>query len=255
MSKILIKVIPAPHDKEYSEKVSEFLLEEKCQNLCLEFPREAEKHFNRYAKGEISYGGMSRILLGGGMMSSIFEEGYQPLFHILPKLKGRNENFRIYCYEEFEVFDSWVFARDELILQLLTTDKFECIHDCYENLVRQTSKRNEIIVKNISEIASGLGSDLYVAIGRLHAPLVIKGLKENFRVDEVVLEDLFMTPLDESIIMRLKGNELECEEQEYLQKHRELAKEAGRRNKGLMALLRDPEIGKKYDLTKYSYLK
>lgn len=250
-----IKLIPAPHEEKFSGLVSEYLLKEDCLHLGLELPREVEVHFNDYARGKRSYEELRRILLGGEVISPHFEEGYRPLFKVLPKLYEKNREFNIHCYEEFDRYNDWVFRRDELALGLLTSEDFDVLADLYEGLVKETVKRNEAVAERIRALAEASGTDLHVVIGRLHAPDVAKRLREKFEVEEIVLEDLCLTPLDESIILRLKGFTFSSKERsEFLRRHRELAKEAEGKGRSITALLRDGEMKRKYLLRRYSDL-
>jgi len=251
----LIKLIPAPHEYKFSKLVSDYLLKDNCLHLSLELPQEVEVHLNDYAKGKKSYDELRRILLGGEVISSHFEEGYRPLFKVLPKLYAKNKDFSTYCCEKFDIYDDWVFSRDELILGMLTSEDLNALADLYEALVKETRKRNEAIAEKIGMFAEGLRTDLHVVIGRLHAPDVGNRLREKFDVKEIVLEDLCLTPLDESIVLRLKGFIFSYKElAEFLRKHRKLAKEAKRKGKDITSLLRNGEMEKKYCLKRYSDL-
>lgn len=251
----MIKLIPAPHEDKFSKLVSDYLLKDNCLHLGLELPQEVEVHLNDYAKGKKSYDELRRILLGGEVISPHFEEGYRPLFKVLPKLYAKNKDFDIYCCEKFDIYDEWVFRRDELILEMLTSEDLDVLTDFHEALVKETIKRNEAIAEMIGMFAEGLRTDFHVVIGRLHAPNVGNRLRKKFDVKEIVLEDLCLTPLDESIVLRLKGFVFSDKERaEFLRKHRELAKEAAMKGKDIMSLLRDCEMEKKYCLKKYSNL-
>lgn len=248
-------MIPAPHEEKFSGLVSEYLLKEDCLHLGLELPREVEVHFNDYARGKRSYEELRRVLLDGEVISPHFEEGHRPLFKVLPKLYEKNREFSIHCYEEFDRYNDWVFRRDELALGLLTTEDLDVLADLYEGLVNETVKRNEAVAERIGALAEASGTDLHVVMGRLHALDVAKRLREKFEVEEIVLEDLCLTPLDESIILRLKGFTFSGKERsEFLRRHRELAKEAEGKGRSITALLRDGEMKRKYLLRRYSDL-
>jgi hypothetical protein len=252
---MLIKLIPAPHEEKFSGLVSGYLLKEDCLHLGLELPQEVEIYFNDYAKGKRSYEELRRILLGGEVISPHFEEGYRPLFKVLPKLYEKNREFSIHCYEEFDRYNDWVFMRDELVLGLLTSEDLDALADIHEGLVNETFKRNEAVAERIVALAKELGEDLHVVMGRLHAPDVAKRLREKLEVKEIVLEDLCLTPLDESIILRLKGFTFSSEERsEFLRRHLELVREAEGRGRGITDLLRDGEMERKYLLRRYSEL-
>lgn len=251
----MIKLIPAPHEDKFSKLVSDYLLKDNCLHLGLELPQEVEVHLNDYAKGKKSYDELIRILLGGEVISPHFEEGYRPLFKVLPKLYVKNKDFNTYCCEKFDIYDDWVFRRDELILKMLTSENLDVLADFHEALVKETIKRNDAIVEKIGVFAEGLRTDFHVVIGRLHAPDVANGLREKFDVKEIVLEDLCLTPLDESIVLRLKGFVYSDKKRaEFLRRHIGLAKEAAGKGRDIMDLLRDGEMEKKYCLKKYSDL-
>lgn len=209
---------------------------------------------NEYAKGARSYDRLKGILVNGEIISPHFEKGYRPLLHSLPELNERTENFRVHCYEKFDVYDEWVLSRDELVVQMLTSENLDRLEDFHHALIQETERRNKVIAQRIGEISSSSRFDLYVVMGRLHAPQVVDRLREDFDVEEVVLEDLCMTPLDESIILTLQGKRLGPKGQVNLQKHRELAREAMRRKVDIMKLLRDHEIIEEYGLKRYSSL-
>jgi hypothetical protein len=250
-----IKLIPAPHEEKFSAMVSEYLLKEGCLHLGLELPREVEIYFNDYAGGKRTYEELRRILIDGEVISANFEEGYRPLFKVLPELYKRCAEFSVHCYEEFERYNDWVFMRDELVLGLMISEDLDALEDLYEGLVEETAKRNEAVAERIGALAGSLGEDLHVVMGRLHAPDVARRLRERFEVKEVVLEDICVTPLDESIILRLKGFTFSGgERSEFLRRHRELAKEAEREGRGITDLLRDGEVKRKYLLRSYTAL-
>lgn len=106
-------------------------------------------------------------------------------------------------------------------------------------------------MERLGELAKGTGK-LHVVIGRLHAPDVAARLEKNFVLETVVLEDIYLTPLDTSLVLSLKGFYLPNDEiLDFLRRHRELASQAERDGREITDLLRDEEIGKKFKLKKY----
>ncbi|MBC7099334.1 hypothetical protein H5T52_09495 [Candidatus Bipolaricaulota bacterium] len=247
----MIKLIPAPHEEKFSQRVVDFLLNDGCVHLGLEFPREVEARLNDYARGKISYESLTAILVGGEVISPPFEHGFRPILRALPELYRRNGNFSVHCYEEFDRYHDWVFCRDELILALLRGDEPTTVVGLYRELVEETKRRNTAIVERLGELAKGTGK-LHVVIGRLHAPDVAARLEKNFVLETVVLEDIYLTPLDTSLVLSLKGFDLPNDEiLDFLRRHRELASQAERDGREITDLLRDEEIGKKFKLKKY----
>lgn len=249
---VKIELLPAPHERKYSKHVADYLLKERTKCLGLEFPTVVEEFIREYASGERSYERLRRILIGGEVISPHFERGYRPLLQTIPQLNEKVDGFVVRCYENPDIFDRWVLKRDEFVLQLLTAEDYSTLDDAHEELVKETRRRNESISRGIKEIAGELEVDLYVVIGRLHAPFVKDDLDEDFDIRETVLEDACLTPLDESLIRRTRGEELQNLEN-YLKRHRQLAREASRKEKEIMELLRSEETEEEYDLKKYSF--
>lgn len=245
-----IKLYPAPHDREYSENVAKFFLEEGCENLCLEFPQEVEKYIRQYSEGERSYNRLMKVLRDSGAVSRPFESGYEPIFRTLPKLNGSVNSFGVYCFEEFDIFNDWVFKRDEFVRQIAKKENLNTISTLYEELVEITEKRTKEMVQNLKKIFEKVGS-IYILVGRLHGPMIRDQLQEEYDVEEVIVEDLPMTPLDESLILCIKGEEVK-DLGEVLERHQEIGRE-GSRNRDVMKLLRDSELEDRYNLKKYSY--
>lgn len=249
---VKIELLPALHERKYSQHVADYLLKECTKCLCLEFPTEVEEFIREYASGERLYERLRRILIGGEVITPHFERGYRPLLQTFPQLNDKVGDFVVRCYENPDIFEDWVLKRDEFVLQLLTAEHYSNLTDAHEELVKETRRRNESIVRRLKEIAGEFEADVYVVIGRLHAPVIRDELDENFNVRETILEDVCLTPLDESLIRGVRGEEL-WDLENYLKRHRELAREAGREEKEIMEFLRNEEIEEKYDLKKYSY--
>lgn len=247
-----IELIPAPHEADYSERVSGYLLEVNCNCLCLEFPSEVEKYIREFAKGERAYSRLKKVLIDGDILSPIFESGYRPLFAVLPKLNDRVSGFEVCCYEDLGTFNDWVMKKDEFVVQLLTSKEQSTLKRSFEELVEETNKRNMKIVDRLSEIASGTNERIHVVIGRLHAPLIREEFSDRFSVDETILVDVSVTPLDEAIILGSRG-ELE-DLWDYLDRHTELARKAGETGTKVMDILRSDEVIEEYSLTPYSRL-
>ncbi|MEM2890837.1 MAG: hypothetical protein QW358_05835 [Candidatus Hadarchaeum sp.] len=250
----MIKLIPAPHENKFSELVADYLLRDGCLHLGLEFPQEVEARINEYARGKTSYDKLVELLVGGDVISPYFERGFRPILQALPELYQRDKSFSAHCYEDFGPYNDWVFCRDELVLALLSDEDFASILGLYQKLVNETKRRNTAIAERLVTLASNVGT-LHVVIGRLHAPDVASRLEKKFALKTVVLEDIYLTPLDESLILHLKGLKFQdAEILDFLRRHRELALEAEREGREITDLLRDGEIGKKFRLKKYSEL-
>lgn len=250
----MIKLIPAPHEAKFSQRVADYLLKDGCVHLGLEFPREVEARLNDYARGKISYDSLAAILIGGEVISPHFEQGFRPLLQVLPELYRRDGNFSAHCFEEFDRYHDWVFCRDELLLALLRGEDLATLVGLYRELVEETRRRNAAIAERLGDLVQGSGK-LHVVIGRLHAPDVAGRLKKKFAVETVVLEDIYLTPLDASLVLSLRGYDYgDAEILEILRRHRELAALAEREGREITDLLRDEEIGKKFQLKKYREL-
>ncbi|MGQ9787886.1 MAG: hypothetical protein ACUVQM_01020 [Candidatus Hadarchaeaceae archaeon] len=250
----MIELIPAPHEEKFSRLVADYLLKDGCIQLGLEFPRQVEVRLNDYAQGKISYDNLIAILVGGEIISSHFEHGFRPLLQVLPKLYRIDANFGVHGYEEFDCYHDWVFCRDELMLALLREEDSTALIDLYWELVEETRRRNTAIVSRLGELAKEFGK-LHVVIGRLHAPDVAYRLKKKFVLKTVTLEDIYMTPLDTSLVLSLRGVDLQNDEIfGFLRRHLEFARQVGRDDREITDMLRDEEVGKKFQLKKYSEL-
>ncbi|MGC8817360.1 MAG: hypothetical protein ACP5PX_06130 [Candidatus Hadarchaeum sp.] len=248
----MISLIPAPHERKFGQLVAEYLLKEGCVHLGLEFPQEVEARLNDYARGKISYDKLVAFLIGGEVISPHFEPGFRPLLQVLPELYKRDKNFGAHCYEDLDLYNDWVLCRDDLTLALLRDEDWDLIAGIYRELVSETRRRNVAIAERLGALVSALG-DLHVVMGRLHAPDVASRLEKKFALKTVIIEDICLTPLDESLILCLKGLDLEdAEIFEFLRRHRELALEAERKVREITDLLRDDEIRKRFQLKRYS---
>ncbi|KXA93756.1 hypothetical protein AKJ66_01170 [candidate division MSBL1 archaeon SCGC-AAA259E22] len=226
-------------------------MEKECKLPCLEFPKEVERYVNEYAEGERSYERLKRILIEGGVISAPFEKGYRPLLRVLPELNERVNNFKAHCYEDLEVFNDWVFERDEFVVRLLQSNNYSNLEEPYKEFVEETKRRNRNIIERIKDIALISEFKIYVVMGRLHAPLVRDNLREDFDLEKTVLEDICLTPLDESIILAAREGKTKNFD-EYLDRHSRLAREAGESDRDIVDLLRDEQVKRKYDLRTYS---
>jgi len=254
MKRPLIKLLPAPHEARFSQLVADYLLRDGCIHLGLELPREVEARVNGYVRGENSCDGLMAFLLAADVISPYFEPGFRPIFQALPELYRRNRDFTVHCYEELDIYNDWVFSRDELVVALLRGDDFAPISALYRELLKETRRRNAAIAERLGALARDLGH-LHVVIGRLHAPEVSCRLAENFDLRVVVLEDIYLTPLDESLILCLKGfNFSDAELASFLDRHRRFALEAEGMNREISDLLRDEEAGRRFQLKKYTEL-
>jgi len=250
----LIKLIPAPHEEKFNNTAADYLLRDGCSHLGLEFPQEVEARVNDYARGSISYDELKTFLIDGEIISPYFEQGFRPILEILPVLYRRDKSFSVQCFEKLDIYNDWVFSRDELALAMLVNEDFATLADLYEDLVKETRRRNEAIAERVGTFAESLSS-LHILVGRLHAPYVADRLSEKFDVKVIILEDICLTPLDESIILRLKGFNFSSEELAvFLHRHREFAREAEKEGKGITDLLRDSEMEKRFRLKRYSDL-
>lgn len=250
----MIKLIPAPHEVKFSQRAADYLLKDGCVHLGLEFPQEVETRLNDYARGKISYDRLAAFLVDGEVISPPFEQGFRPILQVLPELYRRDSNFSAHCFEEFDRYHDWIFCRDELILALLREEEPTTVVGLYRELVEETRRRNAAIVERLGDLASGLG-ELHVVIGRLHAPDVAERLEKNFTLETIVLEDIYLTPLDASLVLSLGGFDFRDDQiLDLLRRHRELASEAERKGRDITDLLRDEAIGKKFQLKKYREL-